>query len=95
MANKFKDVNKRLIGSFGLDTENENTRIDWEQYIGLKCFLEKFTLDIEIKEEIWMKILDPRGVYQVPMSEFTFFIERLARGSMHQSPTTESQAFTK
>jgi len=52
-----------LIGAFGLDTENENTRIDWEQYIGLKCFLEKFTVGKEIKEEIWMKIIDPKTVY--------------------------------
>ena len=90
LANKFKDVNKRLIGAFGLDTENENARIDWVQYIGLKCFLEKFTISKEIKEEIWMKIIDPKSVYHVPMADFTFFIERLARGAMHQAPTTES-----
>ena len=42
-----------------------------------------------------MKIIDPKNVYQVQMTDFTYFIERLARGAMHQAPTTESQTFTK
>jgi hypothetical protein len=30
LADKFKDVNKRLISAFGIDTSNENTRIVWD-----------------------------------------------------------------
>jgi hypothetical protein len=30
LADKFKDVNKRLITAFGIDTSNDNTRIVWD-----------------------------------------------------------------
>lgn len=30
LADKFKDVNKRLISAFGIDTSNENVRIVWD-----------------------------------------------------------------
>jgi hypothetical protein len=46
LADKFKDVNKRLISAFGIDTSNENVRIVWDQFLSLKCFLELFTLRI-------------------------------------------------
>lgn len=30
LADKFKDVNKRLISALGIDTSNENVRIEWD-----------------------------------------------------------------
>jgi hypothetical protein len=30
LADKFKDVNMRLIGAFGLDTSHEGVRIEWD-----------------------------------------------------------------
>jgi hypothetical protein len=30
LADKFKDVNKRLISAFGIDTSNDGTRIVWD-----------------------------------------------------------------
>ena len=30
LADKFKDVNKRLISAFGIDTSNDNVRIEWD-----------------------------------------------------------------
>ena len=45
LADKFKDVNMRLIGAFGLDTSHDGVRIEWDQFLSLKCFLELFTLD--------------------------------------------------
>ena len=44
LADKFKDVNKRLISALGIDTSNENVRIEWDQFLNLKCFLELFTI---------------------------------------------------
>ena len=41
LADKFKDVNKRLISAFGIDTSNENVRIVWDQFLSLKCFCKK------------------------------------------------------
>jgi hypothetical protein len=82
LADRFKDVNKRLISAFGIDTSNENVRIEWDQFLNLKCFLEKFTLSDEELENLWLKALDPRGLSIVPYDDFKSFLERLARGSM-------------
>ena len=82
MADKFKDVNKRLISALGIDTSNENVRIEWDQFLNLKCFLELFTIVGEDLENLWLSALDPKGLSLVPLPEFEEFMERIARGSM-------------
>lgn len=94
LADKFKDVNKRLISAFGIDTSNENVRIDWDQFLSLKSFLELFTLKNQQLEDIWLKALDPRGLSLVPVNEFQGFLERIARGSMSEQPTAVSEVFS-
>lgn len=84
LADKFKDVNKRLISAFGIDTTNEGTRIVWDQFLSLKSFLELFTLSTKEQEKLWLKALDPRSISMVPVGEFQDFLERLARGSMSE-----------
>ena len=70
LADKFKDVNKRLISAFGIDTSNDNTRIVWDQFLSLKSFLELFTLSTKELEKLWLKALDPRSISMVPVAEF-------------------------
>ena len=94
MADKFKEVNKRLISSFGIDTSNDNVRIVWDQFLSLKCFLELFTLKSVQLEDIWLKALDPRGLSMVPKEEFKNFLEKIARGSMSDQPTAVSDVFS-
>ena len=94
LANRFADVNKRLISAFGIDTTNENVRIEWDQFLSLKCFLELFTLDQTELEDLWLKALDPIGLAIVPFSDFKTFLERLARGSMSEKPTAVSETFS-
>ena len=94
LADKFKDVHHRLISAFGIDTSNENVRIEWDQFLSLKCFLELFTLQPEELEKIWLKALDPRGLALVPLDQFQCFLERIARGSMSEQPTAVSEVFS-
>ena len=93
LADKFKDVNQRLIQAFGLDTSNDNVRVEWPHFLGLKCFLELFTLGTEELEDIWLKALDPRGLALVNYDEFFTFMERIARGSLSEEPTEVSKQF--
>ncbi len=95
LADKFEEVNKRLISAFGIDTSNDNVRIEWDQYLSLKCFLELFTLKDEELENVWLKALDPRGLAIVPKKEFKNFLEQLARGAMSDSPTAVSEVFSQ
>jgi hypothetical protein len=94
LADKFKDVHHRLISAFGIDTSNANVRIEWDQFLSLKCFLELFTLKAEALERIWLKALDPRGLALVPLDQFQCFLERIARGSMSDHPTAVSEVFS-
>lgn len=94
LADKFKDVNKRLISAFGIDTSNDNVRIEWDQFLNLKCFLELFTLQGQQLEDVWLKALDPRGLAMVPFADFEDFLERLARGSMSDKETPVSTVFS-
>jgi len=95
LADKFKDVNMRLIGAFGLDTSHDGVRIEWDQFLSLKCFLELFTLDKQELIRVWLKALDPRGLNCVPIKDITDFLERIARGSMDDSPTAISMVFSE
>ena len=95
LADKFEEVNKRLISAFGIDTSNDNVRVEWDQYLSLKCFLELFTLRGEELQNVWLKALDPRGLAIVPKKEFQNFLEQLARGAMSESPTAVSEVFSQ
>jgi hypothetical protein len=95
LADKFKDVNRRLISAFGIDTTNDGTRIVWDQFLSLKSFMELFTLQTKELEKLWLKALDPRSISMVPVSEFQDFLEKLARGSMSEQPTAVSEVFSQ
>lgn len=95
LADKFKDVNKRLISALGIDTSNENVRIEWDQFLNLKCFLELFTITGDELQNLWLRALDPKGLSLVPLPEFEEFLERIARGSMSNQPTAVSATFSK
>lgn len=60
----------------------------------MKCFFELFTIPKEEQEELWMKILDPRGLATIQVEEFKEFIERLARGTISSKPTIVSETFS-
>jgi len=95
LADKFKDVNKRLISALGIDTSNENVRIEWDQFLNLKCFLEIFTIVGEDLENLWLRTLDPKGLSLVPIEDYKEFLERIARGSMSNQPTAVSETFSQ
>ena len=95
LADKFRDVQKRLISAAGLDTSNTFVRIEWSHFLTLKCFLELFTLDEEQLQDLWLKALDPRGLSLVGFDDMHNFLERLARGSMSKEPTEVSSNFAE
>ena len=91
---KFKGVILRLISAFGIDITNEHSRIDQVQFLKMKCFFELFTIQKEELQNLWMKILDPRGLAIIQVEEFKQFIERLARGTISSKPTIVSETFS-
>ena len=41
---RFEDITRRILAGFGLDWSNENSKIDFETFCKIKCFLEFFTI---------------------------------------------------
>lgn len=93
LADKFKDVQKRLISAFGIDSSNDKARLSWEAFLRLRCFFDLFTTSTEDLQDIWLKCLDERGLSQVFVDDFIQFIERTARGSMSKNSTPVSLSF--
>jgi hypothetical protein len=79
---KFDDITRRIVCSFGLDWSNENAKIDFEMYCKIKCFLTFNTLEESDLVKIWIKILNPSSVIVQNYEQFFDLFERFARGSM-------------
>ena len=94
LYDKFKDVQIRLISAFGIDTSNEHTKIEWDHFINIKRFLELFICTQDELEDIWIKVIDSRGLAFVDEDEFVEFFEKLARGCMNEEPTSVSSTFS-
>ena len=83
-----------IIQAFGIDISNTASKIYWEQYIKLKCFLHFFTLQKAELISFWVKILDPHGIRHINRGKMQDFLEVLARGSMTESQTLVSKEFS-
>ncbi|CDW85058.1 UNKNOWN [Stylonychia lemnae] len=92
---KHKEVRRNLIQAFGIDISNKNTKIVWEQYLQIKCFLQFFTLPKTELIKIWIKILDPNGIRHILRSRLLEFLEILARGTVTDEQTLVSREFAK
>ena len=38
---RFEDIMKRIMRAFNIDVDNRNSRIDFEKYVRIKCFLQE------------------------------------------------------
>jgi hypothetical protein len=59
MQDRFEDILKRILAGFGLDTSNNSSKIDFEIFCKIKCFLKFYTLDEKELNKIWIKIINP------------------------------------
>lgn len=79
---KFDDILERIIFAFGIDYKDENSRIEFDMYVRLKCFLKYYTIEKEDLTKIWMKILNPNSNISLPKDELLDLFERFARGKI-------------
>ena len=59
MQDRFEDILKRILAGFGLDTSNNSSKVDFEIFFKIKCFLKFYTLDEKELNKIWIKIINP------------------------------------
>eukprot|EP00347_Sterkiella_histriomuscorum_P008838 403343544 len=95
LGGKAKEIKKNIIQAFGVDVSNKNSKIEWEQYLLMNCFLKYFTLQKEQLIKIWIKILDPNGLRHIQMKKLIEFLEILARGTTTDEHTLVSKAYAR
>lgn len=93
LSGKAEEIKSNIIQSFGVDVSNKNSKIVWEQYLQMNCFLKYFTLQKEELIEIWIKILDPNGLRHISKIKLQEFLELLARGTTTEEQTLVSKGF--
>ena len=59
MQDKFDDIMERIIVAFGIDYKDKNSRIDFDLYVRIKCFMKYYTISVAELKKIWLKIINP------------------------------------
>ena len=91
---RFDDIMERVLFSFGIDFQDENSKIDFDMYVRLKCFVKYYTIDKEELMKVWLKILNPNSNLSLPKSELEDLFERFARGKIQPEKILVSETFS-
>ena len=80
VQDKFEDIMERIIFAFGIDFKDENSRINFDMYVKIKCFLKYYTIELDDLKKIWLKIINPSNMAALPKEQLMDLFERFARG---------------
>ena len=92
---RFDEIMERILSSFGIDYKDENSRIDFELYVRIKCFVKYYTISKEELIKIWMKILNPINNVSLPKDELEDLFEKFARGRIQSQKILVSVRFSQ
>ena len=92
---KFEDILERIIFAFGIDFKDESSRIDFDMYVKIKCFLTHFTIEIDDLKKIWLKILNPSNMASLAKDHLMDLFERFARGKIQSEKILVSAKFSE
>ena len=76
----YEEFLNRILVAFGIDAQNPESRISFDTFVRIKCFLEFNLIQGQELIRLWMKILNPRGLQCMSVAEFYNFVEHMARG---------------
>lgn len=79
---KFDDIMDRIVFAFGIDSRDLNSRIDFDLYVRIKCFMKYHTISQDELIKMWFKIINPCGLLALPKDELCDLFERFARGNI-------------
>ena len=80
VQDKFEDIMERIIFAFGIDFKDENSRINFDMYVKIKCFLKYYTIELDDLKKIWLKIINPSNMAALSKEQLMDLFERFARG---------------
>lgn len=80
---KFEDILERVVYAMGIDFKDKDTRIEFDIYVRIKCFLKYYTIPMEDLKKIWLLILNPLNSNSLSKEELLDLFERFSRGRIH------------
>lgn len=92
---KFDDIMNRIIFAFGIDYRDINSRIDFDMYVRIKCFMKHYTISPEELLKMWLKIINPSGSLTLTKDELQDLFERFARGNIQSQKILVSAHFSE
>jgi len=85
----------RIIFAFGIDYRDTNSRIDFDMYVHIKCFMKYYTISRDELIKMWFKIINPSSHFSLPKEELKDLFERFARGKIQKEKILVSEHFSK
>jgi hypothetical protein len=74
-------VNKRILVAIGLDIQNANAMVNWENFLDLYCIFESGSVDKETLIQFWIKFFDQKLIGFVAEQEYMKLLEEVVRGN--------------
>lgn len=85
----------RIIFAFGIDYRDPNSRIDFDLYVRIKCFMKYYTISQEDLVRMWFKIINPGSNVSLPKADLLDLFERFARGKIQSQKILVSAHFSE
>ena len=79
---KFDDIMDRILFAFNIDPKDSNSRIDFNLYVRMKCFVKYYTIPTDELIRIWIRIINPGSLVSLPKEELMDLLERFSRGKI-------------
>ena len=86
---------ERIIVAFGIDYKDKNSRIDFDLYVRIKCFMKYYTISVAELKKIWLKIINPSAALCLPKDEVMDLFERFSRGRIQSKKILVSAQFSE
>lgn len=92
---RFDDIMERILFAFNIDPKDPNSRIDFDMYARIKCFMKYNTIPKDELTRIWIRILNPSSLLTIPKEELQDLLERFSRGRIQSQKILVSATFSE
>ena len=85
----------RILFAFNIDPKDSNSRIDFNLYVRMKCFVKYYTIPTDELIRIWIRIINPGSLVSLPKEELMDLLERFSRGKIQSQKILVSATFSE
>lgn len=85
----------RIVQAFGIDSRDTNSRIDFDMYVRIKCFMKYYLISWDEMIKTWLKIINPSAWNALTKIDLCDLFERFARGKIQAEKILVSVHFSE